>query len=347
MSRFDASLLAVGAEAMVGDYMSVQRGEHVLVTADLATDREAIGAVVNSVRTRGARPAVLTIPQLPFQGSLADPDISDPVAAAVANCDVWFDMTFPYMAGSGAHSAAMKTKRVRSLLVGDLGSPGIARLFGAVDFDRLFAVQEALDMLIARSVGEECRFSNARGTDVIFKIARPATRKLRHTNQPGTYTPPGSAVIYPEPKSVRGRIVVDAAFHEWHGVLKAPITIDVDGRITALSGGGTDLQPMDRALRRASRGEYGSPIHFSHGFHPSARFAGASFIEDIRTVGCNAIGLGIPWWEEGGGENHPDAVITMQSLWIGGEQIVSDGNIVGPPEAARAERELASGHRPV
>jgi len=67
MSRFDASLLAVGAEAMVGDYMCVRRGEHVLVTADLATDREAIGAVVNAARARGARPAVLTMPQLPFQ----------------------------------------------------------------------------------------------------------------------------------------------------------------------------------------------------------------------------------------------------------------------------------------
>jgi leucyl aminopeptidase (aminopeptidase T) len=234
----------------------------------------------------------------------------------------------------------MKTKRVRSLLLADLGAEGIARLFGTVDLDRLFAVQEGLDALIGQSVGRLCRFANAKGTDITFTIARPATRKLRRTNESGTYTPPGSAVIYPEPQSVRGTLVVDAAFHEWHGILKSPIHITVDGRITELNGGDTDRAVMDRALRRASRGDYGSLIHFSHGFHPAARFTGRSFIEDIRVRGNNAIGLGIPWWEEGGGENHPDAVVTMQSMWIDGQQVVGDGAIVGPPELARLERQL-------
>ena len=68
----------------------------------------------------------------------------------------------------------------------------------------------------------------------------------------------------------------------------------------------------------------------------AARFHGGSFIESIRAPGNNAVGLGIPWWEPGGGENHPDAVVTMQSMWIGGEQIVRDGVLV-PPELAKLE----------
>jgi leucyl aminopeptidase (aminopeptidase T) len=253
---------------------------------------------------------------------------------------VWLDLTFPYMGGSAAHDRAMKTNHVRSLLVADLGAAGIGRLFGAVDFDRLFALQAALDRLVADSVGRTCRFINAKGTDVSFTIGRPATRKLRRTDQPGTYTPPGSAVIYPEPETVRGELVVEAAFHEHHTILREPIRIRVDGRITDVSGGGSDLRLMERALRRAGGGEYGSLIHFSHGFHPAARFTGESFIEDIRVAGSNAIGLGIPWWEEGGGENHPDAVVTMQSLWIADQPIVRDGVIVGPPELAALERAL-------
>ena len=62
-------------------------------------------------------------------------------------------------------------------------------------------------------------------------------------------------------------------------------------------------------------------------------------IEDMRATGNNAVGLGIPFWLPGGGENHPDAILAGQSLWVDGQAIVSDGVIVGPPELARlAER---------
>jgi 2,5-dihydroxypyridine 5,6-dioxygenase len=56
---------------------------------------------------------------------------------------------------------------------------------------------------------------------------------------------------------------------------------------------------FEAALRRASTGGLGSIIHFSHGFHPRARFTGKSFNEDIRVRGNDAIGFGTPWWEEG------------------------------------------------
>jgi hypothetical protein len=102
---------------------------------------------------------------------------------------------------------------------------------------------------------------------------------------------------------------------------------------------------MERALKRAGGGQYGSIIHFSHGFHPAARLTGASFIEDIRVKGNNAVGLGIPWWLPGGGENHPDAVVLMQSMWIDGQQIVSEGAIVGPAALARLEHELEPAYR--
>ena len=52
---------------------------------------------------------------------------------------------------------------------------------------------------------------------------------------------------------------------------------------------------------------------------------GGSFIESIRAIGCNAIGMGVPWWQAGGGENHPDGIITGQTMTIGGEVLVKDG----------------------
>ena len=56
--------------------------------------------------------------------------------------------------------------------------------------------------------------------------------------------------------------------------------------------------------------------------------------------GYNAVGLGLPFWMPGGGENHPDAVLSKQSLWLDGEQIVKDGIIVGPPDLAELAQDL-------
>ena len=67
---------------------------------------------------------------------------------------------------------------------------------------------------------------------------------------------------------------------------------------------------------------------------------GKSFIEDQRVVGCNAVGLGLPQWIDGGGENHPDCVMREQSFWIGDEQIIDRGRIVAPLDLAEAAAEL-------
>jgi len=339
MSGSDETRLAVAASFIVRDFLCVKPGEQLVITADTATDPKAVQALLEAAKVAKARAAVLTIPQLPFQGALADPYVAEPLGAAVKSCDVWLDLTFPYLGGSKVHADAMAQKRARCLMFHDLDAGGVARLFAGVEFARLFDLQEAVDGVVNRSVGKTCRVTNGAGTDVSFTIGRPATRKIRRIDQPGTYTPPGSAVIYPEIESVRGTVVVDAAFHEYFTLLRSQIRMQVDGKIREVSGGGTDLKVMDRALKRAGGGKYGHVIHFSHGFHPAARFHGGSFIESIRAAGCNAVGLGVPWWEPGGGENHPDAVVTMQSMWIDGEPIVRDGAMV-LPELAKLESQL-------
>jgi 2,5-dihydroxypyridine 5,6-dioxygenase len=314
MSGSDETRLAVAANFLVREFLAVKPGEQMVITCDTATDPRAVQALLEAGKVQKARVAVLTIPQLPYQGALADPYIAEPIGPALKSCDVWFDITFPYIAGSKVHAETMALKRARCLQFHDLDAGGIARLFAGVDFNKLFDLQEAVDKVINSSTGKECRVTNAAGTDVTFKIGRPATKKIRRIDQPGTYTPPGSAVIYPEIETVRGTIVIDAAFHEYFTLLRSQISMKVDGPIREVSGGGTDLKVMDRALKRAGGGKYGSIIHFSHGFHPAARL-------------------------HGGGENHPDGVVTMQSMWIDGQPIVKDGALA-LPELAKLEARL-------
>lgn len=340
----DTSDLAVAAHALMGDYMRVKRDESVVLTADLASDTRAVLAVAQAARVIGARPTILTIPRLPFQGKLADPYIPAPLVAALECSDVWVDFTFPYLSGSDAHARVLQAGRARSINVLDLGAQGLSRLFGKVDLDQLFALQTGLDRFVAEAEGQPCRVTDDAGTDVRFVLARQKTGKRRQQDVPGTTSPPGSVVILPEPSSVRGVVVVQAVFHEWYTALRRPMRVEVDGRIVGLHGGDEAADVFERSLRRAGRGELGSIIHFSHGCHPSARFTGHSFNEDIRVRGNDAVGFGTPWWEEGGGENHPDAVCVRHSLWIRDLLVIDRGRVVGTAALAEADRALQPRH---
>lgn len=323
-----------GADVLVRDHFCIQAGETVLITADAGTDTSIVDAVWGASAAAGARPILLKIPNLPYQGRLADPYVPEVLGRAVESCDVWFDMTFPYLAGSHVHDQAMAAKRTRYLLLGDLDGEGLDRLYGACSLDGLFEAQVSLDKIFADSEGAECRITNPAGSNLQFRLGRAVTKKSRHTRAPGSSTIMGSAIFYPDPDSVRGDLFIDAMFHEFYTLLPKPMHLVVDGRIRAIHDGGGQSVVAERALRRASGGDFGRIIHFTVGFHPAARFSGASFIEDIRSQGANAIGLGVPWWEPGGGENHPDAVMTAQSVWVGGVQIVREGAVVHPQGSA-------------
>lgn len=311
-------------QVLVGEHFCVRPGESVVLTADDGSDQTLLRALVAHVSAIGARPCVVGFPRLPLQGALADPYIPAPVAAAVRDCDVWFDLSFPYLAGSGPFDRTMARNRARYLLLGDVSAEGFGRLYASADFDALFDLQACADDVLARAQGSECRLTTPAGTDLVFRMGKPATVKHRHATQPGAQTVPGSAIFYPELDSVQGTIVLQAAFHEYYAPLESPLTLTVDGTIREVRGGAQRIL-MDRALRRAGGGQYGHVIHLTIGLNPAARNTGLSFIEDIRVVGRNAIGLGLPWWLPGGGENHPDGVIYDQSLWLGGEQVLDRG----------------------
>ncbi|HKU95797.1 MAG TPA: hypothetical protein VJR58_10995 [Vineibacter sp.] len=332
--------LSQAAEVAIRDYMAVRAGETVLITADTAGDPDVAQALFATAERAGARAALLISPQLPFQGRLADPYVTPTLAGAVLGCDVWIDLTFPYLAGSHVYDEALKTNRVRYMLGGDITADGLIRLFGRVDLDRYYAVHRAFDDLMNAATGRPVRITNGLGTDVTFRLGQRAFEKPRRAEKPGLYIVPGSCTMFPEVESVQGTICVGSIFHEYYTPLAEPMTFEVDGKIRAVRGGGNERRVADRALRRAGGGAYGYVIHFTHGIHPAARVTGQSFIEDMRAVGNNAIGLGLPFWVPGGGENHPDAVLTMQSIAVDGERIVEDGAIVSPSELARLAEQL-------
>jgi hypothetical protein len=337
--------LGRAAEVLVRDYMAVQAGESVLITADTAGDVAVANAVLTAAQGAEAKAAILMMPTLPFQGRLADPYVSETLSAAALACDVWIDLTFPYLAGSSLFDEAMKSERIRYLLGGDMNSGGLERLFGQADLDSCYAVHKRFDELINQAIGKTVRITDGGGTDVSFRLGQRGIEKPRRGERPGFYLVPGACTMFPDVESVQGTIQVGSVFHEYFTPLATPMILEVDGKIQAIRGGGNERMVADRALRRAADGEYGYVIHFTHGIHPAARATGRSFIEEMRTMGNDAIGMGLPWWVPGGGENHPDAVLYMQSIELDGLRIVEDGVIVAPPDLAALATDLTPIYR--
>lgn len=329
---FQHPRLRRAADCLVHDQFCVAEGESVLVTANSDVDPALIDAVVQSVARRGAKPLVALAPALPFQGGLSDPYVGDSLAAAVVASDVWLDFCFPYHAGSRIHDQAMKARRCRYGLLTFSSAESLARLYGGVDFDALLDFNIAFMELVASAAGQTARFTCPAGTDVSFVLDEVKLKRSRSCSTPGMDTVPGAQSLYPTKDSVKGRIVIQALFDERYRRLRKPITIHAEGRITRVEGAAPeDAASFDRALRRASgQDDRGTFVHFTYGFHPAARFTGEQFVEDIRLPGTNAIGMGLPWWEAGGGENHPDGVVLDQSLWFDDLHLVDKGHFVGP-----------------
>lgn len=333
--------LSRAALIMMRDMMCITEGEHVLITCDINSERRAVEALANAAYSLGTRVATMTLsPPLPFQGGLANPYMPDPVAAAAQNCDAWVDLCMPYMAGADVYDRAMKNGRTRYFLAADLGAEGIVRIFSKADLDQVFVVSDLFNALLAESAGKQCRFTTPLGTDVSFTLAAPEGLAIERATKPGGYFVPGTVMVIPELETVKGTVVTEATFHEYYTPLDDPYRFEVDGKIQSVTGGGTELRAIQRSLKRAGNGEYGNIVHFTCGYHPAARFTGKSFIEDQRVIGCNAVGLGLPQWVDGGGENHPDCVMSEQSFWIEDVQIIEHGDIIGPPDLAAAVADL-------
>src|SRR3546814_17762 len=101
------------AARKVVDYMALKAGESLVITADVDTDVALTKSIYDAARACSAKPAIIVMPRLPFQGALADPFIPPGVAGAVSAADVWIDFTFPYMAGCHVHDEVTRPGKAR------------------------------------------------------------------------------------------------------------------------------------------------------------------------------------------------------------------------------------------
>jgi len=164
---------------MLSDFLAYRPSERLVITGDTAGDAAVIQAIAAAAIAVGARPMIITLPQLPYQGKLADPYLPEALAGAVAACDLWIDLTFPYIAGSALHDRALKSGAIRYMLASDLTAEALLRLFGGGVIESFFSRQAALDAAFTRAAGRPVRITSPLGTDVAFTLGKPHAARPR------------------------------------------------------------------------------------------------------------------------------------------------------------------------
>ena len=309
--------LKPAAETVVRRCLAVKSGEDVLVIADAST--RAIGEVLRDEAAAAGGDAVLALMD---EREMDGNEPPNPVAGALASCDVYIAPTF--------RSLSHTTARKRATDAGARGAtmPGVtedmlARLM-AGDFEQMTARSRGVAALLGQS--DVARVTCPRGSDLTLDLTgREGIADDGDLTAPRAFgnLPCGEGFI--SPISGDGVFVVSSLGPL--GISPVPATITVQrGKIVAAEGG---LGPEWLKLLE----EHGEPGHnlaeLGVGTNERAQLTG-NILEDEKLLGTVHVAFGA---SAGIGGTvsvpvHLDAVVLEASLEVGGRPVLEGGSFV-------------------
>lgn len=247
------------------------------------------------------------------------------VSAAMLQADVIFAPTSKSLTHTEARRAASEAgARVATL-------PGITEEVMAralvADYE---GIRERTEKLAARIRGRSTvRISTPAGTDITFSIAgREVMCDTGILKEPGvTNLPAGEAFLAPVEGTGNGVVMIDGSIAR-SGVLDAPIRVEVvDGYATDITG-----HPYAAELSRsmdAAGPEARNLAELGIGTNDAAQLVGI-VLEDEKILGTVHLAFGDN--RSMGGRVrapfHQDGILLKPSVWIDGEQLMSDGTLL-------------------
>ncbi len=332
--------VAGAARTLVADVMLAKPGEHVAITADTSSDPRVVEATAQAAYAAGAVPSVLWYQTV--LGSGVEPP--RPIAAAIAEADVWIEYAVGYALYSNAYRRAME-QGTRYICLSGMDVDLMVRSVGRVNYPKMVAMGEALVRLL--SAAREVRITSPAGTDL---VADNGGRYVRHSGKladtPGEPIMLGGQVSWcPIEETINGRIVFDGAI--WPpaeiGAVRSPVGLTVEkGVVTGLDGG-SEARIYERWLASLGDPNMYRIAHYSLGFNNGVTKPTGRIVEDERLFGCVTIGIGTqgPQMKAVGWKAaaHTDGVMLSPSVILDGQPLEEAGRYVHP-EIAEACREL-------
>ncbi|MGC9530424.1 MAG: aminopeptidase [Candidatus Bipolaricaulaceae bacterium] len=334
--------LGRAADVLVRELLRLAVGEALAITADTESDPQVVQATAQAACAAGGKPMVIWTASPTGVGKAADPLLPlEALAGALKGADAWVEFNNQWLLYSTPYEIAMReNRRLRHLCLVGMTADMMVRCIGRIDFPALAAFQEAFveRLKAARHV----RVTTPAGTDIEFDHVpdRPVKCRMGRAHQPGSEMLAGQISVAPKFKSIQGVIVFDGSLVPPVGLLADPIRLTVEqGEIEKIEGG-----KQARAFRAWLTG-FDHPqmlrlAHISYGFNPGAKLSG-DILEDERVWGGTEWGIGsvgrsiyppdgIP------APSHCDGTCLDSSVWLDGDAVTRDGQVVDPELACLA-----------
>ncbi|RXN93460.1 leucyl aminopeptidase [Achromobacter aloeverae] len=224
----------------------------------------------------------------------------------------------------------------------------LRQMFPTEDLKR--RVEYAKDLL---EKAKELRFTSEAGTDVTYQLGQyPVISEYGYTNERGRWDhfPSGFSFTQGNDGGVNGTVVLQpgdilCAFKKY---VESPVTLKIkDGKVIDISGSGVDAHLIDSYIKSFDDDRAYAISHIGWGLNEKARWYQFSVSRQLSTehvmnalsfYGNVLFSLG-PNLEVGGDNDtacHLDLPMRRCSLWLDGERILEDGEVVHP--AMRVDR---------
>ncbi|MDR7550274.1 MAG: hypothetical protein QN131_10105, partial [Armatimonadota bacterium] len=265
LKEYQSFEVAAAARKLVEQVMLARPGEQVVITADSSSDARVVEATANAAFAAGAVPVVLWYPTNLTSGQ----DPPRPVAAAIADCDVWIEYAVGYILYSNAYRRAME-RGARYICLSGMDVQMMVRSIGRVDYPKVIAMGERLRALLAAA--REVKITTAAGTDL---VADNAGRYVRHSGK--LADTPGEPIMLvgqvswaPLEETIAGRLVVDGCI--WPpaeiGLVRTPVTLTIEAGVVTKVEGGAEARTYERWLASFGDPNMYRVAHYSLGFNP-------------------------------------------------------------------------------
>lgn len=304
------------------DYAELRSGERVLILTEHTVDPVVLQALAAAAAYRDADVHILSV--APFSPGGADrenpssiPPAAHTEADLVVACTWWAEvhtkcLFFSEVAQKDARFVSLHMAATASALATGARTP--PELFYAI-------LRKAQGIIKA---GSDIRVTSPSGTDITFRNITPTPDE--GPLQPGGWRPfpYGGVNFYPE--LTDGVFTVDDSTVT--GVPERPVRVHLeDNIVTEIEGG----READQLRAYGPQGYY--MRHALLGLNPKVRIAGATQFEREKHAG--AFYLGIDGLTEEGkaepanpGYAHCDCQFDRPNVWVDGEQVVRDGDLL-------------------
>lgn len=332
ISGFEFELINASRK-LVDKILHIKPGEEVVISADSGSDWRVVVATAQAVKMANAKPLVLWFNMARGVGMEAERDIPvKSIRAAILNSDVWIEFNKSWLLYSSIYEEAMKTGRIRYLILVGMDADMMVRMIERVNIEALLEFQKKLQSIIASS--REFTLTSPEGTHMTFEneLSRPVLVEGEVLG-PGDYALIGQVDWAPIEESINGIFVVDGSIYppEDLGSLRKPVKITIEkGRIVKIEGG-RDAEILRKWLEELGDPNMYNVAHIALGCHPNAKLTG-NILEDERVWGAVDWGFGSqsPSFKGklGIAASHFDAVALETTLEVDGEPLIRNGEYV-------------------